>query len=311
MNILPEEKQEVLLNSTEMTKKQKAILIFLALIFFGVSAATYWDLNIRNSSTNLNLNSNPNLNLNSSTATTATDKASRDLPPTAAITACENKETGTVCEFDDKGTVVQGQCDNKPGVMACSPNRNDQPRNNESAVKENKEIKTDPTYTSQNQETKNNSNFKLTSDVGLDGGSLPQEYTCDGAGNSPALSWTNAPAGTKEYAVLMSTIPVDGKTKWNWILYKIPANSSSLKKNTVGVGTLGSGSDEGGALKYQPPCSQGPGSKTYTFTIYALSASPALPNDPQQVTGEVFTKAISSITLGSASLSLSYARSEK
>ena len=33
--------------------------------------------------------------------------------------------------------------------------------------------------------------FSLTSEVGLDGGNLPTDYTCDGTGATPALSWSN------------------------------------------------------------------------------------------------------------------------
>ena len=39
------------------------------------------------------------------------------------------------------------------------------------------------------------SSFSLTSEVGVDGGTLPVDYTCDGAGDSPALSWSNPPRG--------------------------------------------------------------------------------------------------------------------
>lgn len=149
--------------------------------------------------------------------------------------------------------------------------------------------------------------FTLTSDVGVDGGTLPADYTCDGAGASPALSWSSAPAGTKEFALLMTTIPGDGTTKWNWVLYGIPASTTGLARNSSGVGTAGVGSD-GPTTAYQPPCSQGPGPKLYTFTLYALSGSPALPGAANQVTGKVVTDAISSITLGKASLNLSYTR---
>jgi phosphatidylethanolamine-binding protein (PEBP) family uncharacterized protein len=149
--------------------------------------------------------------------------------------------------------------------------------------------------------------FVLTSEAGVDGGALPVEYTCDGSGVSPALAWANPPAGTKEYALLMTTLPGDGTTKWNWVLYNIPATASGLAKNSSGVGTAGVGSD-GPTRGYQPPCSQGPGAKKYTFTLYALSASPQLPSAPDQVTGAGVTQAISNIILGSAALNLSYTR---
>jgi phosphatidylethanolamine-binding protein (PEBP) family uncharacterized protein len=150
--------------------------------------------------------------------------------------------------------------------------------------------------------------LSLISNAGVDGGTLPSEYTCDGTGSSPALSWSNAPAGTKEFALMMTTIPVDGPTKWNWVLYGLSGSSTNLAKNSSGVGILGVSSR--GTRVYEPPCSQGPGAKIYTFTLFALSAPPTLPVAAGQVTGEVLTKAISSITLGSASLNLSYTRAQ-
>jgi phosphatidylethanolamine-binding protein (PEBP) family uncharacterized protein len=149
--------------------------------------------------------------------------------------------------------------------------------------------------------------FTLTSEVGIEGGTLPSEYTCDGDGSSPELSWSNAPSGTQEFALMMTTLPGDGTTKWNWVLYAIPGNTTSLMKNSEGVGVAGVGSD-GPTLAYQSPCSQGPGLKVYTFTLYALSGSPQLPVAADQVTGAVLTQAIDSITLGSATLNLGYTR---
>jgi phosphatidylethanolamine-binding protein (PEBP) family uncharacterized protein len=161
--------------------------------------------------------------------------------------------------------------------------------------------------TSTSAGTTNNYSLRLTSPVAVEGGALPAEYTCDGASASPALTWTNPPAGTKEFALLMTTIPVTGSIKYNWVLSGIPANATGLARNTSGVGTAGVGSD-GLLASYQSPCSQGPGLKTYTFTLYALSASPSLAVAANMVNGETLQSAISSITLGSAALNLNYTR---
>ena len=147
----------------------------------------------------------------------------------------------------------------------------------------------------------------LSSPVAANGGTLPAEYTCDGAGSTLALSWANVPAGTTEFALMMTTLPGDGTTKWNWVMYGIPASVTGLAKNSSGIGTLGVGSD-GPQAAYQPPCSQGPGAKVYTFTVYALSGSPKFSVPASQVTGAVLTNAIASITLGSGSLSVTYTR---
>lgn len=220
-------------------------------------------------------------------------------PPVEAINACTNKVAGDTCSFLDKNVTAEGVCDTKPGILACSPNN----RNGNVPVDASINVPS-----SSKAQTISNSGFTLSMPAKTSGGLLPKEYTCDGVGSSPALSWSGAPAGTKEYALLMSTIPVDGNTKWNWVLYKIPASTTGLAKNTSGIGTLGAGSDEGGAVKYQPPCSQGPGAKVYTFTLYALSSSPSLPSSAKLVTGAILTKAISSLVIASSSVDVSYSR---
>ena len=150
--------------------------------------------------------------------------------------------------------------------------------------------------------------FALTSSVGVEGATLPSDYTCDGTSSSPALAWANAPAGTKEFALLMTTVPGAGTLKYNWVLSGIPAGTTSLSRNTSGVGTAGVGSD-GPTAAYQAPCSQGPGLKNYTFTLYALSASPSLSVAAKAVTGEALGSAMASITLASTALNLGYSRS--
>ncbi|MBB5204764.1 phosphatidylethanolamine-binding protein (PEBP) family uncharacterized protein [Inhella inkyongensis] len=135
---------------------------------------------------------------------------------------------------------------------------------------------------------------------------MPAEYSCDGPGSSPPLAWANAPAGTKEFALLMSTLPGDGSTKYNWVLYHLPASRTALARDAWGAGTLGVGSD-GPTVAYQPPCSQGPGAKTYTFSLYALSAAPSLPAGT--VNGTQLEAAMAGLVLGRAQLNLSYSRS--
>jgi len=149
--------------------------------------------------------------------------------------------------------------------------------------------------------------FTLDSAAGSDGGTLPPEYSCDGSGTTPALSWSGAPAGTREFALMMTTIPVDGSTRWNWVLYHIPGSATGIAKNGSTIGVLGTGS-HGTVRQYDPPCLQGPGAKTYTITLYALSASPDLPGNATAVTGPVLTNAIAPVALGRASVNLSYSR---
>ena len=143
------------------------------------------------------------------------------------------------------------------------------------------------------------SNFSVSSSLGS---TMTTAYTCDGTGSSPDLTWSNAPANTAEFALLMST-QAPGLTKYNWVLYNIPAQTSQLKRDTFGIGTAGLG-DDGAYLGYQAPCSSGAGLKSYTFTLYALSSSPALSTQP--VNGADLKAALSAITLQTATLTMEY-----
>jgi YHYH protein/Phosphatidylethanolamine-binding protein len=105
----------------------------------------------------------------------------------------------------------------------------------------------------------------------------------------------------------MTTVAADGLTKYNWVLYGIPPTKTALAKDSYGVGTLGQGSD-GPSLAYQPPCSQGLGSKSYTYTVYALSAAPIFAATTVAVQGSALATALAAVTLGKASLNVTYNR---
>lgn len=153
--------------------------------------------------------------------------------------------------------------------------------------------------------TSNTSGFTLTSpDLGTDG-RLPVEYTCDGASSTLALTWSGAPAGTQSFAVIMHHNAPGNEIHWYWVLYDIPANVTSLAKNSAGIGTLGTNSVND-RNEYAPPCSKGPGDKEYTYTVYALSAQPQITTSP--VNRAALLDAIKGITLASAEMNVVYAR---
>jgi len=159
-------------------------------------------------------------------------------------------------------------------------------------------------------ETNPASGLALRSPAFVAGGALPREFTGDGAGVSPPLEWSGAPAGTKCYALVMHHIPHEGEAaKWYWVVYNIPADVRSLAKGAKGVGTSGSNCINR-SLGYAPPHSKGPGVKKYTLTLYALSAAPDLKVPPAQVSREVLLAAIKDRTLASAELSFTYDRSD-
>jgi len=147
--------------------------------------------------------------------------------------------------------------------------------------------------------------FVLHSPAVVDGGKLPQEFTGDGESATLPLEWSGAPEGTTSYALIMHHIDPDGKTKWYWILYNIPADVTGLPKNVKGVGTLGSNSINHRA-EYAPPHSKAPLPKTYIYTVYALSALPKINVPPVEVSREVLLTAMNGLILGSAEFKVVY-----
>jgi phosphatidylethanolamine-binding protein (PEBP) family uncharacterized protein/Spy/CpxP family protein refolding chaperone len=170
-----------------------------------------------------------------------------------------------------------------------------------------------PTQSSTTQNTAfaapltNESKFTLQSPVVTYGGSLPVEYTGDGAGVTPPLEWNSPPAGTKAYAVIMHHIDPEGKTKWYWTLYNIPADVRSLPANVQGVGTLGNNSINS-QMGYAPPHSKGPGDKTYILTVYALSSALDITVPATEVTRDVLLAAMKDKILAGSELQVMYAR---
>jgi phosphatidylethanolamine-binding protein (PEBP) family uncharacterized protein len=163
------------------------------------------------------------------------------------------------------------------------------------------------TASTEQKTTSSNETFILTSSDVDEGGALPKEFTCDGASATLPLSWSGAPAGTKIFAVAMHHVPGPGDTHWYWVMYNIPANITSLEKNSAGIGILGNNSVNG-ETKYAPPCSKGPGEKVYTYTVYALSAEPQFSVPASDISRDVLLDALKDITLASASLNVTYTR---
>ena len=149
--------------------------------------------------------------------------------------------------------------------------------------------------------------FTLSSPDMTAGGAMPVAFTCDGQSQSPSLSWTNGPTGTVGYAIAMHHIPGPGDTHWYWVVYNIPATTTKVAAGASAPGTLGTNSVNS-QLAYAPPCSKGPGIKTYTYTVYALSAAPSFAAGTK-VSRDVLLAAISNITLASSSLDVTYDRS--
>ena len=126
--------------------------------------------------------------------------------------------------------------------------------------------------------------FTLRSPDFAEQDTLPKEFVhhAMGAGGqnvSPALAWSDAPAGTKSFALTMYDPDAPtGSGWWHWVVYDIPANATSLPKGagTAGGAGLPQGAKQGrtdfGSKEYggaAPPPGHGP--HRYVFTLHALN----------------------------------------
>ncbi|OIN60691.1 YbhB/YbcL family Raf kinase inhibitor-like protein [Arsenicibacter rosenii] len=143
--------------------------------------------------------------------------------------------------------------------------------------------------------------------TGVTNGILSTRYTCDGQSIAPPLSWSGAPASTKSYAITMHHIPPTGEKHVYYILYNLPASVVMLPENNTTTGTFGINTVNG-RNSYSPPCSQGPGPKTYVLTVYALSVPSVTMPATTKVTMDVLLDAINPSVVGKAELPVVYSR---
>ena len=77
--------------------------------------------------------------------------------------------------------------------------------------------------------------FTLKSTDFKAGGAIPDKFTfnsfgCTGDNVSPELEWSNPPAGTKSFALMVHDpdAPTGGAGFWHWVVYNIPADAKTL-----------------------------------------------------------------------------------
>jgi Raf kinase inhibitor-like YbhB/YbcL family protein len=118
--------------------------------------------------------------------------------------------------------------------------------------------------------------LKLASSAFAHGGSIPPEFTCDGADTAPPLEWSGAPPGTGSFALIVddpdAPDPAAPKMTYvHWVLYDIPTSDNGLPKG----GKLPAGTREGKndwkRTGYGGPCPP-IGRHRYVFKLYALDA---------------------------------------
>jgi hypothetical protein len=113
--------------------------------------------------------------------------------------------------------------------------------------------------------------WALTSPSFTSGGAMPAEDTCDGhefaSGGNPELDWTDGPAGTKSYALVLKDLSIIAKNDptvlnraFHWVIWDIP--TTIAHKIPTGMGDMEFPPEVAGARQwanrnqfgYFPPC---------------------------------------------------------
>lgn len=131
------------------------------------------------------------------------------------------------------------------------------------------------------------------------GGAIPtasRAADCGGSNRPPELRWSDAPAGSRSFALLLRDpdAPVPGGF-YHWVLYDIPAGS----RQTGGQGgpTGRAGLTTTGKAAYYGPCPPRGPAHRYIFTLYALDLAKlpgGVPTGPEleaRVRGHVLARA--------------------
>jgi Raf kinase inhibitor-like YbhB/YbcL family protein len=134
-----------------------------------------------------------------------------------------------------------------------------------------------------------------------DGGAIPVEYTCDGDDHALPLTWSDAPPGTAQFALVMDD--PDARGFVHWVVFGIPGNVTALQGGALPEGAKHGRADFGRAA-YGGPCPPS-GTHRYELTLFALDAPLDLTGTP---TAADVRNAAANNTLETALLSGTYGR---
>jgi Raf kinase inhibitor-like YbhB/YbcL family protein len=125
--------------------------------------------------------------------------------------------------------------------------------------------------------------FVLSSSAFKNNETIPLAHTCDGANESPQLSWKHAPERTKYFALICEDPDAPREKPFvHWLVYNIPAHINELSEGVptteqlnFGTEFAGQGTNDAQRTGYYGPCPPS-GTHRYYFKLYALDNKLAL-----------------------------------
>jgi Raf kinase inhibitor-like YbhB/YbcL family protein len=121
--------------------------------------------------------------------------------------------------------------------------------------------------------------MQLQSSAFAVGGTMPADYTCDGADMSPPLSWSGAPLRTTAFTLLEQDIDTVKASEpfTQWLVYNMPARVTTLAPGVPAKALLSNGAQQGRndqqTIGYFGPCpNHGDPPHHYSFQLIAQDA---------------------------------------
>jgi Raf kinase inhibitor-like YbhB/YbcL family protein len=122
--------------------------------------------------------------------------------------------------------------------------------------------------------------ISVSSSAFRNGGAIPSEYTCEGRGTAPPLSWGEVPSGTKSVAVIVTDPDAPGGSFAHLAAFNLPPTRRSLPTDAlsaIGPGAaLKTARNSSGQPGFAPICPPH-GTHRYHFVVMALDTMLDLP----------------------------------
>ncbi len=155
-------------------------------------------------------------------------------------------------------------------------------------------------------ENATSASFALTSSGFSNGGKIS---ATDYLLRSPTLNWSNAPAGTQSFAIIVDTPCPIFQPFVQWVAYNIPASATSIRSDSLPDGAK-QGKNSIGLPAWIGPLPPPGTVHTYYFRLYALDADLNLPGGMNRadllksISGHVLGSSVISATCGQSAGSL-------
>lgn len=128
-------------------------------------------------------------------------------------------------------------------------------------------------------------------------GLIPINYSCAGANTSPPLSWHgSAPAGTRSWAIVMQDLDVKPGPWIQWLITGIDLQTRAIAAGQLPPGAVANRVSNT-TLGYVGACPPPGKIHRYQFSVFALTAAPALSASAAQSLQSLHSAAISTLTL--------------